>query len=97
VPKSILDFKAGEIVVQRPKGTKGSRLAYAVGTLSNSSAARRLGVRVELEMLDQAGQKIGTASDYCGVIEPGGSWTFRALLNDPRAMAARLADIKEDP
>lgn len=83
--------------MQRPKGTKGSRLAYAVGTLINSSAARRLGVRVELEMLDQAGQKIGTASDYCGVIEPGASWTFRALLNDPRAMAARLADIKEDP
>lgn len=73
----------------------GSSLVYGAGTLTNTANRQRFGVKVELDLLNAAGQKIGTASDYQGVIEPNGQWHFRALI-DPKATAsARLADIKE--
>jgi hypothetical protein len=74
----------------------GSSLVYASGILTNATDKQRFGIKVELDLLDAGGQKIGTASDYQGVIETNGQWQFKALVVDPRATAAaRLADIKE--
>jgi hypothetical protein len=74
----------------------GSSLVYAVGTVTNATDRQRFGVKVELDLLDSAGKKIGATSDYQGVIEPKAEWRFRALVVDPKlATSARLADIKE--
>lgn len=73
-----------------------SSLVYAVGTLKNRANRQRFGVRVELDLFDAAGQKLGAAKDYQSVLEPNGEWRFKALVVDAKAVSAKVASIKED-
>ena len=91
-PKSPADFKISKIAFDRKEG---SGLVYAVGTVKNSSAHQRFAVRIELDLLDGGGQKIGTATDYTAVIEPRDEWPFRALINEAKATSAKFARISE--
>ncbi len=91
--KSLADLKLATVTIER---TKGSGLIYAVGTMKNDSDHQRFGVRVELDLLDAGGAKLGTATDYTQLIEPRAEWTFRALVLDAKAVTAKPAKIKED-
>jgi hypothetical protein len=84
---------ASRVILDKPKG---SRLVYAMGVVKNASDHQRFGVKVELDLFDKSGAKIGTASDYCQVLEPKAEWHFKALVIDPKAASAKLAEIKED-
>lgn len=95
-PKLIGDLKVTQVALDQPKGAKGSRLVYVTGVLKNESDHQRFGVRVELDLLDAAGTKVGTATDYRQMLEPRATWQFRAIVTDRRATAARLAGVKED-
>jgi hypothetical protein len=75
---------------------QGSTLIYAVGLVVNASNRQRFGVKVELELLDGEGAKLGKASDYQKIIEPNGEWKFRALVVEKRTVAARVIGIRED-
>jgi len=86
-------FRVSAITLEK---TPGSSLVYAVGTLTNPSDRQRFGVKVELDLLDSAGQKVGTTKDYQQVIEPKGQWRFRALVVGSKAASARLASVMED-
>ncbi len=92
-PKALSDLKAGDIQLEK---AKGSSLVYAVGQLDNNSDYQRFGVKIQLDMLNKAGEKIGTAQDYVPVLEPRKSWHFRALVTDSKAVACKVASIKED-
>jgi hypothetical protein len=96
-PKSLQDLKLqGNVSVEKAKG--GSRLTYAMGTLKNDSDHQRYGVKVELELFDQAGSKLPTqANDYLQTLEPHKDWNFRALVLDPKALTAKVASITEEP
>ncbi len=94
--KSLEQLKVGEIKIQRPKGTKGSRLIYAVGTLTNTSTIERLGIRVDLDLVNAGGAKIDATSDYKDTLAPNEVWTFRGVIHDPLAMSSKLAKISED-
>ncbi len=76
------------------KAAEGS-LIYAVGTLTNSTAKQRFGVKVELEIMDEHKKKIGSATDYTDVIEPGKVWKFRALVTYKNAGSARFSAVSE--
>lgn len=76
--------------------TQGSSLVYAVGTIRNETDRRRFGVKVEIELLDASGIKVGTASDYQQALEPKAEWSFKALVLDSKAVSAKLVLIKED-
>ncbi len=76
--------------------TPGSSLIYAVGNVKNALDKQRFGVRVELELLDAAGKKLGTAKDYQQVLEPKAEWQFKALVVDKSAASARLLSVKEE-
>jgi hypothetical protein len=91
-PKSPADFKISKIAFERKEG---SGLIYAVGTVKNSSAHQRFGVKIELDLLDGGGQRIGTATDYTAVIEPRDDWSFRALINEAKVTSAKFARISE--
>ncbi len=95
-PKLIGDLKVTQVALDQPKGAKGSRLVYVTGLLKNDSEQQRLGVRVELDMLDASGAKVGTATDYRQTIDPRATWQFRAIVTDRRATAAKLVNVKED-
>jgi hypothetical protein len=92
-PKSLDDLKVGPIELEK---TKGSSLVYAVGTLKNDSEYERYGVRVNLDLLNSKGDKIGTATDYAESLTPHQEWQFRALVIAPKTVSARFATLKED-
>lgn len=73
----------------------GGGLVFAVGTVQNTTDRQRFGVKVELELFDSGGTKLGVASDYQKVIEPAAAWKFRALVVDKNARSARVVAIQE--
>lgn len=94
-PKSPDDLKvtAGPTVEK----AKGSRLSYAMGTLTNASDHARYGVKIELDLFDQNGNKLAAqASDYVQQLEPRKTWPFRALVLDGKAVSAKVAKITEE-
>ena len=91
--KSLADLKLATVTIEK---TKGSGLIYAVGTMQNDSDHQRFGVRVEFDLLDAGGAKLGTSTDYTQLIEPRAEWTFRALVLDAKAVTAKPARIQED-
>jgi hypothetical protein len=86
------EFNVGTITLKK---TEGSGLVYAVGKVKNDTARQRFGVKIELDLLDAQENKIGSASDYIEVLEPGKEWKFRALLTDPKAVRAKVIKIEE--
>lgn len=83
---------ASEVTLEKQPG---SRLVYAVGTVSNESDRQRFGVKVELDLFDPNEVKVGSATDYTQVIEPGKQWKFKALVTDPSAVRAQLTAVRE--
>lgn len=92
-PKSRSDLRVNAISLEE---TAGSKLLYAIGTLQNDSEYQRFGLKIVLDLLDRDGRKLTTATDYVAIVEPHGTWRFRALVVDPKATAARLAQITEE-
>jgi hypothetical protein len=86
-------LSASNITIEK---TPGSSLVYAVGTLKNASDRQRFGVKVEIDLCNEAGQKVGTASDYRQVLAPGAQWDFKALVVDSKAVSAKISSIHED-
>ena len=75
--------------------TGDGRLVYAIGTLTNATTRQRFGVKVTFDVLNEPGEKIGSATDYTDVIEPVKVWKFRARVTDKNASAAKLTNVKE--
>ena len=86
-------FRVSTVTLEK---TSGSSLVYAVGTIRNETDRRRFGVKVEIELLDAGGSKVGAASDYQQALEAKAEWRFKALVLDAKAASARIAAIKED-
>jgi len=86
-------FKPSGISLEK---TDKSRLIYAVGTVRNNTDRQRFGVKVELDLFDEQNTKLGSATDYVQVIEPGKDWNFKALVTDSKAVRVELAAIKEN-
>jgi hypothetical protein len=88
------NFRVSAIAIEKQTG---SSLIYAVGTVKNLLDKQRFGVKLELELDNAAGQKIGLARDYQQILEPSGEWRFKALVVESKASSARLASIHEQP
>lgn len=90
-------LKVGEVVIQKPKGTGGKSLVYAVGTVTNLAQAQRFGVKVVLSLHKRDGEKVGeNTSDIKSMLEPGETWKFFAPVHEPTAVTAKLVKIEED-
>ena len=85
-------FRVSTISLEK---AQGSSLIYAIGTLTNAANRQRFGVKLELELLDDSGQKVGSAKDYGQTIEPHGEWQFKALVVESKAKGAKVASISE--
>jgi hypothetical protein len=82
-------------LIKLQKSERGS-IVYALGNVRNETDRKRFGVKVELDLLDNAGRKVSEAKDYHPVLEPKESWEFKALVIEPRATTVKLAAVKED-
>jgi hypothetical protein len=91
--KSLDDLKPS--VVQLEKAKVGN-LVYAVGTITNASEYQRFGVKVELELFNKNGKKIGSTTDYKDIIEPNREWPFHAMVLDPKTTSAKVSSVKEE-
>jgi hypothetical protein len=88
------EFSVSEISLEKAPGTS---LVYAVGTVKNKANKQRFGVKLELDLLDAGGQKMGAAKDYQAVVEPGAEWRFKALVVEPKGVvSAKVASLKEE-
>ena len=89
------EFTVANLAIEKlPKG----RLLYAVGTVQNDANRARFGVRLELDLFDENGRKIGTATDYTQLLEPKKEWRFKAMVvNETKPASAKLAGIREEP
>ena len=85
-------LEVSAIALEKGQGTTET---CAVGTVVNTSARKRSGVTVELDLLDAGGQKIGVARGYKPALEPGAKWQFKLPVGDATAVSARLASVKE--
>ncbi len=74
---------------------QGSSIIYATGSISNMTSRQRFGVKVELELLNATGVKVGVASDYQSVMEAGAEWKYRALVVEKKAVAVKVAAVNE--
>jgi hypothetical protein len=86
-------MEAGSVTLE--KATQGN-LVYAVGKVHNTTAQQKFGVKVQVDLFDGQGVKIGSANDYAASLDAGKDWHFRALVVDHGAVKARIADITED-
>lgn len=86
-------FRVSAVTLER---ATNNSLVYAVGTIANLTEKPRFGVKAELELLDDAGKKIGETKDYRAVLEPKAEWKFRATVVEKRVVAAKVVAIKED-
>ena len=83
----------GDVALEK---TGKSKVVYAVGVVGNNLPRQRFGLRIELDLFDAGGDKVGTATDYLSVLEPGKEWRFKAMVLESKAVSAKLAAIKED-
>ena len=74
---------------------QGSSVVHATGSISNMTRRQRFGVKVELELYDVAGMKVGVASDYQKVVEAGEEWVYRALVVETKAASAKVISVNE--
>ena len=86
-------FRASDVTLKK---NPGSSLVYAMGTITNAAARQRFGVKVLLDLLDEAGNKVGEATDYEQLIEPKAHWNFKALVVASKTASARIAEIREE-
>ena len=92
-PFADIGFEASPVKVEK---AAGSSLTYATGTIRNTANRQRFGVRVELDLLNEGGSKVGEAKDYQAVIEPNAQWHFRAQVLEKKAAGAKVVSIKEE-
>ena len=76
--------------------TPGDSLVYVTGKLRNLSGRQRFGVKLAFTLLDRHEQTVGTATDYVQLLEPNGTWDFKALVLDSKAVTAQLGSVLED-
>jgi len=74
---------------------QGSAVVHATGSISNMTCRQRFGVKVEVELYDAAGVKVGVASDYQKVVEAGAEWVYRALVVETKAASAKVITVNE--
>lgn len=86
-------FQGGPITIEK---TKGTSLVHAVGTLTNTFNRQRFGVKLQLDLFDENGQKIGAAKDYQQLIEPKGEWKFHAPVIVSKAASAKITAVTEE-
>jgi hypothetical protein len=91
-PKSLDDLKPGMVELQK---TPGSTLVYAVGTVKNDSDWQRFGVKIELDLFNKKGDKLGSTQDYKDILEPRQDWQFHALIPDKHTASAKITSLKE--
>jgi len=86
------EFRISEVKLEKSPGTS---VVHAVGTLENLATRTRYGVKLEFDVFNADGTKIGTAHDYQNAIEPNGKWNFQAPVVQTKAASVKPTTVSE--
>jgi ssDNA-binding Zn-finger/Zn-ribbon topoisomerase 1 len=84
---------AGKFFVEQKRG---SDLIIAVGEIQNDSEKVHRGLRVDVDLFNRSGVRVGTVSDYMTELAPHQNWHFLSQVQNTNACVARLAQITEN-
>jgi hypothetical protein len=92
-PFAPLGFSVSPVTLET---NQSGSIVHAVGKVHNLTSRQRFGVRIELELLNRSGRKVGDAKDYQSIIEPNAEWQFRALVVEKQTTVARVVLLNEN-
>jgi hypothetical protein len=90
--KVLNQFRITKVRIEKPEK---SSLVYVLGSVKNLANHQRFGVKIDLDLLDAAGGKMGTATDYTSVIEQDHEWHFKALVTERDIVSAEVSEVSE--
>jgi hypothetical protein len=91
-PFASAGFGVSPVTLER---NESGSIVHAVGKVRNLTTRQRFGVRIDLDLLDSTGSKVGDAKDYQSILEPNAEWQFRALVVEKKSVAAKVRAITE--
>jgi hypothetical protein len=78
--------------VERPPGAS---MAYAIGLVTNHLDRKRIGVKIELDLLNARSNKVWSLSCGREVIDRHDSWRFKVPVGNPDVVSAKVASVRE--
>ncbi len=65
------------------------------GELGNNSDRKRTGIRMQFNLYDATGRKVGTGAAFQSALDPGARAQFKVSAAMPQATSARVISIRE--
>ena len=93
-PKSLNDLKIGSFAVEK---RRDSEIRTITGDIENTSENLHRNIRIQLELRDAQGLKLGSLDSFIAELGPRAIWHVLANTPNPRVASVKLAGIKEDP
>ena len=93
-PKSLNDLKIGSFSVEK---RRDSDMRVITGDIENTSENLHRNIRIELELHDAQGLKLGSLDSFIAELGPRATWHVLASTLNPRAASVKMSGIKEDP
>jgi hypothetical protein len=93
-PASLADLKAGRFELKR---TSGKDELFAAGDVENVSGNFHRRIKVNLDLLDERGAKIGAVSDIITELPAHKTWHVIARVSDRNAVSVRFSGMSEEP
>lgn len=79
------------------KKAAGNNLTFVNGLVTNNSNRPFFLLKVEVDLVNNAGAVVGTGSDQVATLDGHKSWGFKVLVIDPEAVSAQPAKLTYQP
>lgn len=66
---------------------------YVVGKIKNNTSNEYSYVQVEINVYDAAGNQVGSTLDNCNNLEPGATWSFKAVILEDNVKTYKIKGI----
>lgn len=86
-----------ELLKHELQRAKDGGLIYVVGQVTNNTTEQFFNLKIEFELYDKAGLKLGTVTDLIGNMAPHGTWDFKALVYEGAVDQAKLLKLEGEP
>src|SRR5258706_5632585 len=93
-PKSLNDLKIGSFSLQTQRD---SEVRIVFGDIHNDSETVHRDVKVDLDLHDAQGLKIGSLDAFIKELGPHAIWHVLAKTSEPRAATVRVVGLREQP
>jgi hypothetical protein len=93
-PKTLSDLKIGAFSLQTQRDTD---VRIVSGDIQNESENLHRDIKIELDLHDAQGLKIGSVDAFIKELGPHAIWHVLAKTSEPRAATVRVVGLREQP